>query len=86
MKRLNGTWRISSNLDSIDKINNKDIEWLQVKMPADTYSALMRLRKIENPYFSNNLEKLTCVENNCWWFKKVFRMRENARNKKLNLV
>ena len=81
MKDLNGVWRITSDLKS-----DKDVKWLEIQIPNDTYNALLKLNKIKNPYYSTNLEKLDYIEKSDWWFKKVFKLNDKYRNKKLILV
>ncbi|MCJ7691506.1 MAG: hypothetical protein MUO60_19665 [Clostridiaceae bacterium] len=46
--------------------------WMDAKVPGDVHSTLLEYEKIEDPFYSTNVEKCRWVEDKVWWYKKEF--------------
>ncbi|WP_163194313.1 beta-mannosidase [Clostridium thermarum] len=61
-------------------------EWLDVEVPGDVHSTLLKYKKIEDPFYSTNAEKCRWIEDKTWWYKKSFNFeRELQESDKVEL-
>lgn len=54
-------------------------DWLDVEVPGDVHSTLLKYGKIEDPFYSTNVEKCRWVEDKVWWYKKEFVFNEDIK-------
>lgn len=75
---LNDKWKLQcfdeNSVDDKEIVKSDlDIEgWMEVKVPGDVHSTLLENGKIEDPFYSTNVEKCRWVEDKVWWYKKEF--------------
>lgn len=75
---LNDNWKLQffdENERSDCEIAGADFkmdEWLLTEVPGDVHSTLLKHGKIEDPFYSTNVEKCRWIENKVWWYKKDF--------------
>ncbi|MBC8062431.1 MAG: glycoside hydrolase family 2 protein [Clostridiaceae bacterium] len=56
-----------------------DEDWMDVEVPGDVHSTLLKYGKIEDPFYSTNVEKCRWVEDKVWWYKKEFIFNEDLK-------
>lgn len=74
---LNDQWKLQCFDEN--SINDKKIvepslnteEWMPIKVPGDVHSTLLENGKIEDPFYSTNVEKCRWVEDKVWWYKGI---------------
>jgi beta-mannosidase len=75
---LNDEWKLqgfdeNEACDSeVAMVGYDDSEWMDVKVPGDVHSTLLNHGKIEDPFFSTNVEKCRWIEDKIWWYHKEF--------------
>jgi beta-mannosidase len=75
---LNDHWKLQCfDEDSINDGKIVDLAlnidgWMDAKVPGDVHSTLLEYEKIEDPFYSTNVEKCRWVEDKVWWYKKEF--------------
>lgn len=78
MLSLSGTWKLMDfNPGEGEKVGAHlpgfdDSGWMDVDVPGDVHSALIRARRIPHPYDGMNIEKCRWVEDRQWWYRTTF--------------
>jgi beta-mannosidase len=82
---LNSQWQLQcfdensiSDKEIIETELNMDT-WMDVEVPGDVHSTLLKYGKIEDPFYSTNVEKCRWVEDKIWWYKKEFTFNEEIK-------
>ena len=82
---LNDQWQLQcfdENSISDKEIVKQDLNmdgWMDVEVPGDVHSTLLKYRKIEDPFYSTNVEKCRWIEDKVWWYKKEFVFNEEIK-------
>lgn len=75
---LNDQWKLQCfDENSITDKEILDIDlnlegWMKAEVPGDVHSTLLKYGKIEDPFYSTNVEKCRWVEDKIWWYKSEF--------------
>lgn len=74
---LNDGWKLrcyeeGSSHTKILQPDIEDGEWLDVEVPGDVHTTLLRHGIIEDPFYSTNVEKCRWIEGKIWWYRKTF--------------
>lgn len=77
---LNDDWKLQffarKTLGDEEILKQSLESWMDVEVPGDVHSTLLKYGKIEDPFYSTNVEKCRWVEDKNWWYKKEFNFDE----------
>jgi len=80
---LNKGWKLKGFKESVEakKIhlpNYDDSEWMDVEIPSEVHLELLKRGQIDDPYYYNNLDKLSWIPSWEWWYRLRFTLPSNV--------
>ena len=80
---ISDSWKLkgfdeNSQCEIEEAICNENVDgWLEVEVPGDVHSTLLKNKIIEDPFYSTNVEKCRWVEDKIWIYKNEFYFEKN---------